>query len=129
MRGNSVRLGSLHPTRDLTYVTDTVEGFMLAASRPDCVGKTVNLGSGQEISIDNLVKLIARLVGRPIEVCLEEQRVRPPKSEVERLVADTKKAQQILGWKPSLGLEEGVNKTIEWMQEHQERYPAGAYSL
>jgi dTDP-glucose 4,6-dehydratase len=88
LTGETVRLGNLHPTRDLNYVTNTMEGFLLAASIPAAVGQTINLGSGREISIGDLAQLIARLTGRPLTIESDGQRVRPDKSEVERLLAD-----------------------------------------
>jgi NAD dependent epimerase/dehydratase len=127
LTGTRVRLGNLHPTRDLNYVSNTVEGFIRAASVPDAVGQTINLGSGREISIGDLAHLIARLVDKPIEIHSECQRVRPERSEVERLLADNGKARTLLGWEPAVGLEEGLKHTIEWMKEHQARYRPGVY--
>jgi dTDP-glucose 4,6-dehydratase len=127
--GDSIHLGNIHPTRDLTYVADTVEGFLLAASTTECIGKTINLGAGQEITIDELARLIAKLMGRQIELQSEEQRVRPRLSEVDRLVADNSVARRIFGWEPAVSLEEGLNRTIEWMKEHLSRYRPNAYSI
>lgn len=124
-----VHLGSLHPTRDLNYVTNTVSGFLLAASAPAAVGKTINLGSGREISIGQLAQLIARLVGRSITVESKQQRARPDASEVERLVADNSLARTLLQWKPEVDLEAGLALTIEWIQQHLERYRPDVYAL
>ena len=99
LRGDAVRLGSLHPTRDMNFIANTVSGFVLAAECSEAVGKTINLGSGREISIGDLAQLIGRLVGKPIEIITDDARVRPEKSEVERLLADTALAQSVLGWK------------------------------
>ena len=122
LSGSTVRLGSLHPTRDLNYVSNTVEGFLLAASVPEAVGKTINLGSGREISIGELARIIARLVNRDVTIEQDEQRLRPGASEVERLLADNTLAQSLLGWKPAVSLEEGLTLTIEWMREHLDMY-------
>lgn len=124
-----VHLGSLHPTRDLNYVTNTVSGFLLAASAPAAVGKTINLGSGREISIGQLAQLIARLVGRSITVESKQQRARPDASEVQRLVADNSLARTLLQWKPEVDLEAGLVLTIEWIQQHLERYRPDVYAL
>lgn len=124
-----VHLGSLHPTRDLNYVTNTVSGFLLAASAPAAVGKTINLGSGREISIGQLAQLIARLVGRSITIESKQQRARPDASEVERLVADNSLARTLLQWKPEVDLEAGLVLTIEWIQQHLERYRPDVYAL
>jgi NAD dependent epimerase/dehydratase len=124
-----VHLGSLHPTRDLNYVTNTVNGFLLAASTPAAVGKTINLGSGREISVGELAQLIAHLVGRSITIESEQQRVRPDASEVERVVADSSLAWTLLQWKPEVDLEAGLVRTVEWIQQHLERYRPDVYAL
>jgi len=129
LTSEKVRLGNLHPTRDLNYVSDIVEGFLLAASAPAAVRRTINLGSGREISICELAQLIARLVGQPIAIETDEQRARPDKSEVECLLADNTLARTLLGWEPVVSLEEGLERTIEWMRRHLERYRAGVYVL
>lgn len=127
LMGQVVRLGNISPTRDMNYVTNTTEGFVLAASTQTATGQTLNLGSGQEISIGNLAKLIAHLMGKPIYIESEDERLRPEGSEVERLLADNRMAQKLLGWEPSVGLEDGLRRTIEWIQKNPERYRPGAY--
>ena len=129
LTGETVRLGNLYPTRDLSYVSDIMEGFLLAASVPAAVGQTINLGSGREIRVGDLAQLIARLVGQPIAIESDEQRVRPDKSEVERLLADNTLARTLLGWEPVVSLEAGLERTIEWMRQHLERYRPGVYVL
>ena len=125
----TVCLGNLHPTRDLNYVANIVEGFLLAASVPAAVGRTINLGSGREISIGELAQLIARLVGQPLAVESDAQRVRPDKSEVERLLADNTLARNLLGWEPVVSLEEGLAHTIEWIQQNLGRYRPDVYAI
>jgi dTDP-glucose 4,6-dehydratase len=129
LTGQIVRLGNTNPTRDLNFVANTVDGFVLAASSPAAIGRTINLGSGREISIGDLAQLIARLLGQPIRIESDAERVRPDKSEVERLLADNTLAQAMLGWKPTITLEEGLQSTIEWMRQHLERYRPGVYIL
>lgn len=124
-----VKLGHLHPTRDLNYVANTVEGFVLAATAPAAVGWTINLGSGREISVGDLVHLIARLMGREAEVRQEAQRLRPRESEIERLLANNELARELLGWSPRVSLEDGLRQTIAWLSEHQTRYRPGVYVL
>ncbi|MBW3599369.1 MAG: GDP-mannose 4,6-dehydratase [Planctomycetes bacterium] len=124
-----VRLGSLTPTRDLNFVTNTVEGYLYAAACPAAVGRTINLGSGREISVGALAELIADLVGRPVRIECEQQRLRPSKSEVERLLADNTLARELLGWRPEVSLEEGLSRTIAWLQEHIARYRADVYNV
>jgi dTDP-glucose 4,6-dehydratase len=124
-----VRLGNLHPTRDLSYVANTVDGFVSAASAPEAVGQTINLGSGQETSIGDLAQLIASLMGKALTIESETQRVRPDGSEVDRLLADTTLAQRLLGWQPQVSLDDGLRRTIDWIQMHREQYRAGVYVL
>ena len=127
LTGQTVRLGNLHPTRDLNYVANTVEGFLRAATAPGVVGKTVNLGSSREISVGDLAKLIIRLVGRDVSIESDQARLRPEYSEVERLLADNSLAAKLLGWQPQVSLENGLCSTIEWMRNHLDRYRPGVY--
>ena len=127
LAGEDIRLGSLHPTRDFNFVGNTVDGFVAAASAPKAVGQTVNLGAGKEISIGDLAELIARLVDRPIRIECDQSRIRPGKSEVERLLADNTRARELLGWEPAVDLEEGLITTIDWMRENLEKYRPGVY--
>lgn len=127
LAGSQVRLGSLHPTRDLNYVSNTVDGFLAAATAANVEGETVNLGSGREISIGALAALIAELTGTDAQIECDEQRLRPEASEVERLLAANDKAKDLLGWQPAVSLEDGLRATIEWIREHPERYRPGVY--
>lgn len=129
LAGQEIRLGSLTPTRDLNYVSNTVDGFLLGASVAGVEGETINLGSGEEISVGDLAKSIIRLVGRDVPIVTEEQRLRPEKSEVNRLLADNTRARQRLGWKPEVSFEQGLTKTIEWMRAHLDRYRTGTYTV
>lgn len=123
----ALSLGNLKPLRDLTYIEDTVNAFIIIAQQPKAIGQVINIGSGQEISVENLAKTILQLMGKSLPIICDEQRVRPRGSEVERLFADTRKAQQFLDWYPRTGLKEGLMKTIERMQEDIERYRADGY--
>jgi NAD dependent epimerase/dehydratase len=127
LTGDVVRLGSLHPTRDLNFVANTVDGFIAAAEAPGAVGQTINLGSGREISIGDLVTVIGKLMDRTIRVETEDARVRPDASEVERLCADNTKARRLLDWTPRVGLEQGLEATIAWLSAHLDRYRVGTY--
>jgi dTDP-glucose 4,6-dehydratase len=127
LKGNGVRLGNLSPTRDLNFVSDTVEGFVRAASTPAAVGETFNLGSGREISIGDLVDLIARQIGRQISPAVDNERVRPSGSEVERLLADASRARKVLGWSPAVSLEDGILRTLEWLQRNAKHYGSVSY--
>lgn len=129
LAGNTIRLGNLHPTRDLNYITDIVEGFILSVSEPKATGRTINLGSGREISIYELVQLIARIINQSINIEGDEHRVRPEKSEVERLLADNTLARTLLGWKQIVSLEEGLKRTIEWIRQNLKKYRSGVYTF
>ena len=129
LRGEVVRLGSLHPTRDFNYVANTVSGFMRVAEAEAAVGRTVNLGSGREVSIGELAETVIRLVGNEVEIECEEQRVRPDKSEVERLLADGRLARDLVDWEPPMSFEEGLERTIEWLREHSKRFRVDEYTV
>jgi dTDP-glucose 4,6-dehydratase len=120
--GGEISLGKLTPTRDLNYVANTVEGFMCAAKSERAVGQVINLGSGREISIGDLAGLIASILGVEIEISTEEQRLRPQKSEVDRLLASNTRARELIAWEPCYTLEDGLEKTIQWIRENAETY-------
>ncbi len=128
-KGEQVKLGNLSPTRDLNYVSNTVQGFLACASSPQAVGQTVNLGSGREISIGDLARLIAKLMGKEILVAEDTQRIRPENSEVERLLACTKLSQELLNWKSQISLEDGLRLTIEWTKDHLGHFRPEEYAV
>ncbi|HEY6805838.1 MAG TPA: SDR family NAD(P)-dependent oxidoreductase [Pyrinomonadaceae bacterium] len=127
LKNSEIRLGNLEPTRDLNFVADTVEGFIKAAETPGAIGHTINLGTGREISIRDLAALILKTLGKDLPIAADNVRVRPENSEVERLCADNRKGQSILGWQPKYTLEEGLALTIDWLRENSERYRTDAY--
>ncbi len=129
LNGRTVRLGNLQPVRDMNYVRDTVDGFIRASVCPEAVGSTINIGSSREISVENIARLIASLIGSDIIIESQAERVRPDKSEVERLLADNTAARRLLGWQPSTTFEKGLQITIEWMREHLRGYRSGLYAL
>jgi dTDP-glucose 4,6-dehydratase len=130
-----IKLGALRPTRDFNYVSDTVRGFIAAAESKDAVGEVINVGSGFEISIGDLAHLIAEAMGVEIEIQTEDVRLRPDKSEVERLLASNKKAADLLGWRPEYGSREGLKRglraTADWFTdaENLRRYKAEVYNV
>jgi NAD dependent epimerase/dehydratase len=124
----SVQLGSLHPTRDLNFVGNTVEGFMAAAMSTAAIGRTINLGSGQEISIGDLAHRIAKLIGRDIEVNKKSHRIRPENSEVQRLLACNILAKELTRWTPRVPLEEGLRRTITWVRRNLNMYRVDTYA-
>jgi NAD dependent epimerase/dehydratase len=124
-----IRLGSLEPTRDFNFVKDTVRGFVTMAEHPEAVGKVINIGAGREISIGDLVNMILKLLGKDIPVISDDQRIRPPGSEVERLCAGNGKARSTVGWEPRYTLKQGLTETIEWMHQNLGFYRPGAYTI
>jgi len=132
----AVRLGALHPTRDLSFVRDTALGLVAALAAPAerVLGQVINLGNGFEISIGDLAHEIASAVGVPLAIEREEERLRPAKSEVERLLSDNRKAASLLDWHPRYcgidGLRRGLRETIAWFREgaNLDAYKSTAYN-
>jgi NAD dependent epimerase/dehydratase len=126
---NKVRLGLLTPIRDLTYVTDTVNGFIKLAESDKTIGMTVNTGSGRGVTIGELAELIIERVNPDASIVCENERVRPSNSEVMQLLCDNRRAQKLAGWKPTYTLEDGVSLTIDWMRKNISAYKTGIYTL
>jgi dTDP-glucose 4,6-dehydratase len=124
-----IKLGSLTPTRDFNYVSDTVSGFLSAAESTATIGRVVNIGSGREIAIGDLVEMIFRITGKYARVITDSQRIRPEKSEVERLLCDNTQAVALTGWKPSHTLEAGLEATAQWIREHPEAFQTTDYCI
>lgn len=128
-----IRLGDLRPTRDFTFVRDTVGAFLAVADAPaaEVVGRTLNAGTGVETSIRELVELIGRWSGHPVDVVEEPERLRPTGSEVMRLVCDRSRLTAATGWKPSVSLADGIAETATWFArpENLSRYKLGSYTV
>jgi NAD dependent epimerase/dehydratase len=124
-----IKLGSVYPTRDLTFVKESVKGFIDFAECEETVGEVVNLGSGYEVSISQVLDLVSDCLGRRIQVQSERKRIRPKKSEVERLFSDSSKAGKLFGWHPPKELKLGIEKTISWFELHLKRYKADIYNI
>lgn len=130
-----IRLGALHPTRDFNYVEDTVRGFVSVAESDHCVGEVVNVGSAFEVSIGDTAKIIADVMNAEIEIICENERLRPGKSEVERLFASNQKAAELCGWEPEYGglegFSRGLAKTAEWFSDaaNLKRYKHDIYNI
>lgn len=122
LTGTTIRLGSLSPVRDFNYVSDTVRGFILASQAEEAVGLTLNLGSGAGVSIGDLTRLITQLAGGEKRLATERERLRPPASEVMRLVASASLAAKVIGWKTLVPLADGLRMTVEWIKEHMHFY-------
>lgn len=130
LRGaKEVRLGRLDTRRDLTYVADTVEGFLRAGRAARVEGEVIQLGTGRAETIAGLFRRACRAVGVKAAARTEPRRLRPDASEVLALVSDAAKARKLLGWTPSVPLEEGLRRTVEWMRGRLDRYAAGFFHV
>jgi len=132
---DEIRLGATHPTRDFNYVADTVRGFCAVATAEKALGEVINIGSNYEISIGDTAALIAERMDRDVRIVAEDQRMRPEKSEVERLWAANAKAEELTGWTPQYGDRDGfgrgLDETIEWFTDpaNLSRYKADTYNI
>jgi dTDP-glucose 4,6-dehydratase len=125
----NLKLGNLIPTRDLTFVEDTARGFIEILKSEKLYGEITNIGTGKEISIQQLVELIAELLQANIEIDPVQERVRPEKSEVERLLCNNTKIIENTNWKPEFDLKQGLIKTINWLKSHLEMYKSEIYNV
>jgi NAD dependent epimerase/dehydratase len=127
--GKKIRLGNTEPRRDFLFVKDTVRGFIQLGKCDEAIGKVVNIGTGMDISVEDLVTKILGLMGKEGEIAVEDRRIRPEKSEVMQLLSDTRLARKLFQWSPRYTLEEGLKETIEWYREHLTRFRVGSYPL
>jgi dTDP-glucose 4,6-dehydratase len=126
---SAIHLGNLDARRDFTFVSDTVEGFLRAGSVEGIEGGTFNLGVGSEITIGELVEAVVALMNKKIDVVVDEARLRPEKSEVQRLISDNRLARERLGWEPRVSLNAGLAMTIEWIERNIQRYRPRQYTV
>lgn len=129
LAGQTVRLGNLDPVRDFTYVEDTVSGFLAAARSDGAVGETINLGCGSGVSVAELIERVGAILGRTLPVEREERRVRPERSEVMRLICDNRKAHSLIGWRPTVDLDAGLRRVVDYVSEHPGEYKPEVYNL
>ena len=129
LRGGPIKLGSLAPTRDMNYVDNTVDGFVAIGNHAAATGEVINIGSGREIAVGDLAKLIVSMVGSRSEVVEDAARIRPPGSEVERLLCDNRKAARVVAWSPRVTLEDGLARTIDWIGRNLDRYKPDIYNV
>ena len=129
LAGPEVKLGALDPVRDLTFVGDTAAGFLAAALAPaEALGQTINLGTGEAVTIGELAELIFAELGGGFRIVADEARMRPAQSEVFKLISDNRLAAQLVGWTPRIGLAEGLRHTIAWLREHRHLYRPREYA-
>jgi len=126
---DALRLGSLEPVRDLTYVEDTVRGFLRAGIAERAVGQVINLGTGQGVSIGDLAQTIMSIIGRKLPILADADRVRPPASEVQLLIAKTERAHSLLGWEAEVSLDEGLRRVVEYISGNMGAYRVGSYAV
>jgi NAD dependent epimerase/dehydratase len=124
-----VRIGNTLPTRDFTYVSDTARGFAMVGGCPAAEGRLVNLATGIERSVAEVFEDVCRIVGRRPHLEVDDQRSRPPASEVDRLIGDASLAKELTGWTPDYTFERGLRETIAWMGDHLARYRPGVYQV
>jgi len=124
-----IKLGALHPTRDFNFVLDTVSGFLALAQCDSSIGKVVNVGSGREIAIGDLAGLLFEITGVDGKIVCEDNRLRPEKSEVDRLLCDASLARELCGWHPAYTLEQGLTETVLWMKDHLPRVRSRRYAI
>ena len=124
-----IKLGNLTPTRDLTFVKDTVSGFLEIAKSDLTIGEVTNIGMQEEITMGDLVKLISNIIGNKISIIIDEKRIRPQKSEVERLFCNNSKIIKTTNWKPNYNLELGIEETVNWMKKNINLYKPEIYNV
>jgi len=129
LTGMTLRLGTLDTTRDFTYVADTARGFLAVASSDGALGEVVNVGSGTEVSIRDVVRAAGEIVGRELKVEGDDQRLRPAASEVSRLHSDSSKAEKLAGWRAEVSLHDGLTRTADWIREHIDLYRPREYAI
>ncbi|MCK6567382.1 MAG: NAD-dependent dehydratase [Chloroflexi bacterium] len=126
---DEVKLGSLEPSRDFTFVKDTADGFMKVAEAEGVLGEEINLGNDNTIRIGDLAEKIFKIIGKTPKIVADPQRVRPGKSEVMKLWASNEKARRMIGWEPRVSLDEGLKLTIEWISAHLDLYRPDQYTV
>ncbi|HYD74987.1 GDP-mannose 4,6-dehydratase [Ramlibacter sp.] len=125
---NTLRLGALSPTRDFNFATDTAAGMIALGLCPQAEGQVVNIGSGEEWSIAQTVEMLCDIVGRRVEIVTEEARIRPEKSEVNRLLADNRRIAQLTGWKSQVPFRDGLARTVEWIARNLQHFDVDQYA-
>ena len=129
LTSTEVRLGALDPVRDFTFVEDTVDGFLRVGWAPEAIGREINIGGGECISIGDLAAKVLALVGRDLPVLGDPQRLRPAQSEVRKLHAAAGRARQMVGWQAKVGLDEGLRRTVDWIGRNLHLYRPGVYEV
>jgi NAD dependent epimerase/dehydratase len=129
LNSNEIKLGSLDPIRDMLFVKDTARGFLMAGASERSIGEVINLGTGVGVTIGELVDKIQKILNTDKEIITDDQRIRPEKSEVFKLLCENKKANEIIYWKPKINLEEGLIETIDWFKKNHNNFNYSKYSV
>ena len=129
LAGGDIELGSISPVRDFLFVEDTAGGFIAAAESEGALGEVVNLGTGRGVTIGRVVELVGESLGRDLVVKARDERMRPEESEVMKLICSAEKAAAAIGWRPTVTFEEGLGRTIEWIEAHRGHYATDRYSI
>ncbi|ABS40979.1 NAD-dependent 4,6-dehydratase LegB [Clostridium botulinum] len=124
-----IKLGGLSPTRDFNYVKDTVEAFIKVVESNKTIGQVINAGSNYEISIGDTVRKIINIIGKDVKILCDEERIRPEKSEVNRLWADNRKIKELTSWNPRYSLDDGLKETIEWIRNNMKHFKTDIYNV
>jgi nucleoside-diphosphate-sugar epimerase len=129
LTGGELALGSLHPVRDFLYVEDTVAAVLAFAAWDEAPGSLLHVGTGHGVTIEEVVRLAEEILDRELDVRLDEQRVRPDASEVQRLVCDASQARERFGWEPEVPLRDGLERTADWIERNLRRYRPDVYAI
>lgn len=127
--GDRVALGAIDTVRDFLFVEDTVRGYVAAAQAADVDGEVIQLGTGVGTTVNEIVETVAAVIGRSLGIVADRQRLRPAASEVDRLVCNADRAGRLLAWKPEVGFRAGLERTVDWMRAHLDRYRPGEYAV
>lgn len=126
---NEIKLGSLTPTRDFNFVKDTAEAFVKVAESDKTIGEVINAGSNYEISVGDTVKKIIDIIGKDVKIICDDERIRPEKSEVNRLWADNTKIKELTDWSPKYSIDDGLAETVKWIKENMKYYKPDIYNV
>lgn len=129
IKKDEISLGSIETKRDFTFVKDTVSGFIKIAESQNSIGEAINIGTSSEISVGDLAKKIAHILGKELKVSVEKERIRPKQSEVSRLLASNQKAKELVGWKPEYSLDAGLKETVEFYKLNWKKYYKEEYGV
>ena len=127
--GDTIKIGSTSPVRDLVYVKDNVDGYIKIAKAEKSAGEVINIGTGSGVSVGEIIKMVEKILNKKFTLITDKSRIRPKKSEVWKLICDARKAKKMVGWKCNYTLKEGLAETIDWIGENLSFYKTQLYNL